>query len=300
MRGLSIILCAYNDSEYIRDCLNNLKNIVDTVDFPVEVIIKNQPSLNNSEDIIKNEFPWVKLILGENVGLSKAYNLALSLALYDFILFLGTDAFPEKETIAGLFHFFETNPEVGAGTCKLVLANGEPDMDAHRSFPTLRNSIFKFLGLGKLFPKSSFFNEYFLPKMDMSKPHEIDLLISHFMFTRKKLIQDLGGFDEDFFLYGEDVDICYRIKQSGKKIMYFPQWTALHLKGASLGIRKTTRQKFKQPLKHRLEVQKLSAQAMELFLKKHYLTKYPRFVVWIMIYATRILGKIRVIVESIK
>jgi len=300
MKPLSIILCAYNDSAYIRDCLNNLKDIVDSVNFPIEVIIKNQPSNNDSAPIIESEVPWVNLIEGANVGLSRAYNMSLEQSSHEFILLLGTDAFPDKETIIGLVDYFASRPDVGAATCKLVLADGTLDMDAHRAFPTPWISLTKLTGLNKLFPKSPFFNGYFLPQKNLNEEHEIDLLISHFMFTRKNLLQELGGFDENFFLYGEDVDICYRIKQAGWKIMYLPQWSAKHLKGASLGIRKTTREKFKQPLQHRLRMQKLSAQAMELFLRKHYMQKYPRIVVLLMIFSTRFLGKIRVFLESLK
>ncbi len=300
MKALTIILCAYNDSDYIKDCLNNLKSIIDTANFPIEVIIKNNTSPKDSAPIIESEFPWIKLIKGANVGLSKAYNMALDQASHEFILFLGTDAFPEKETITGLVDYFETHPEVGAATCKLILSDGNLDMDAHRAFPTPWISFTKLTGLNKLFPNSAFFNGYFMPDKNLEEPHEIDLLISHFMFTRKSLLEEIGGFDENFFLYGEDVDICYRIKQAGWKIMYLPQWSAKHLKGASLGIRKTTREQFKQPLKHRLKMQRLSAQAMELFLKKHYVGKYPKFIVYLMVFSTKVLGWVRVVLESLK
>jgi GT2 family glycosyltransferase len=204
------------------------------------------------------------------------------------------------ETIQGLADYFETHIDVGAATCKLVLADGSLDMDAHRAFPTPWISFTKIFGLNKLFPNSAFFNGYFMPDKNLNEPHEIDLLISHFMYTRKSLLEKLGGFDEQFFLYGEDVDICYRIKEAGWKIMYLPQWSAKHLKGASLGIRSTTRKQFKQPLAHRLKMQKLSAEAMELFLIKHYLKKYPKFLVYFMIFSTRILGKFRVFLESFR
>ncbi len=300
MNGLSIILCAYNDSLYIRDCLNNLKEIMDAADFPIEVIVKNQTSENNSAPIIEKEFPWVKLIDGANVGLSKAYNIGLSHASYKYILFLGTDAFPEKDVLPGMKDYFDSHKDVGAATCKLILEDGSLDMDAHRAFPTPWNSFTKVTGLNKLFPKSTFFNGYYLPGKNMEEPHEIDLCISHFMFTRKDILDDLNGFDENFFLYGEDVDICYRIKQAGWKIMYLPQWSAKHLKGASLGIRKTTREQYKKPLKHRLKMQMLSAQAMELFLRKHYNGKYPRPLVYSMIFSTRVLGRFRVLMETLR
>jgi len=141
------------------------------------------------------------------VGLSAAYNIGYKASAGDYLLFLGMDAFPERETLPEMVRYFEENPDVGAATCKLVLGDGSLDMDAHRAFPTPWLALSRILGLSNLFPKSRVFNGYFMPGEDMGHPHEIDLCISHFMLVRRKVLDEIGGFDEDFFLYGEDVDV---------------------------------------------------------------------------------------------
>jgi len=300
MVKVSVVIASYNEERFVRNCLDNLKKIVDTNYQEIEVVVKNQGSTDNSPNIIQNEYPWVVFINGTNDGLSKGYNTAVKKTQGKYILFLGMDAIPDLDTIPNLCGYFEKkeNERVGVATCKIVTGDGSLDMDAHRGFPTPWTAFCKLFGLSTLFPTIPIFNKYFLVGNDLNKPHEIDLCISHFMFVRKDTLDEVGGFDEDFFLYGEDVDICYRIKQAGWKIMYLPQWKTLHWKGGSVGIRNTTRDLVKKPLEHRLKVQRLSTKAMELFLKKHYVNKYPKPLVYLMLLTSNILGKIRVLVES--
>ncbi len=300
MKPVTVIICIYNEASFIEKCLSNLQGIRDSVIPDLKVIVKDNGSTDDSATIIKEKFPWVHLIVGQNDGLSKGYNQAYKEANTEYLLFLGADAFPEKDTVPGLIQYFDSHADVGAATVKLLLADESLDMDAHRAFPTPWISASRILGLNKFFPKSPILNGYFLPDRDMTQPHEIDLCISHFMFTRKSLLDKLGGFDEDFFLYGEDVDICYRIKQSGAKIMYLPMWSAHHMKGGSVGVRNTTRHLVKKPLTHRLKMQKLSTRAMELFLRKHYMNKYPKPFVYFMIYSSRVVGFLRVLAESLR
>ena len=299
-KKVSIVIATYNEKKFIRKCLDNLEQIKENTYPNIEVIVKDQATTDGSRKIIKEEYPWVKLIEGENVGLSKAYNKGYRSTNSPYILFLGMDALPEKGAIKTLVNYFENHSDVGAATCKLIKGDGTLDMDAHRAFPTPWISLTKFLGLNKLFPKSQTFNRYFLPGRDMSKPHEIDMCISHFFFIRREVLDELNGFDEDYFLYGEDVDLCYRVKQAGWKIMYLPQCQATHLKGGSVGIRKTTRDQVKKPLEHRLKMQSLTVDAMEKFLRKHYMDKYPKPFVYLMIFSSRLLGKLRVFLESLR
>ncbi|HLD51359.1 MAG TPA: glycosyltransferase family 2 protein [Patescibacteria group bacterium] len=302
MAKISIILVGTNEEKFIENCLDNLKKIKESEFEDLEVIVKDQGSTDNSVRIISENYPWVRLIKGDNEGLSRAYNIAYKQSTGKYILFLGLDAIPEPNTLTGLFNYFEedSNRQVGAATCKLVLKDGSLDMDAHRGFPTPWNSICRLFGLGRIFPNDPFFNQYFLLGRNMEQPHEIDLCISHFMFTRRETLENISGFDELFFLYGEDVDTCYRIKQAGWKIMYLPQWKSLHWKGGSVGIRNTTRNIVKKPLKHRLKMQKLSTQAMGLFIKKHYMKKYPLPLVFLMLLTTYLLGVFRVVGESLR
>jgi GT2 family glycosyltransferase len=302
MINVSVVISNYNEEKFVRDCLDNLRKIMET-NFPkMEVIVKNQGSSDNSPNIIKSEYPWVVFIDGENDGLSKGFNIAVRKSRGKYILFLGMDAIPNPDTIPGLFNYFEKNEnaKVGAATCKLVTKDGSLDMDAHRGFPTPWTSFCRLCGLSAVFPNVAVFNRYFLVGENLDEPHEIDLCISHFMFTRRNTLDEIGGFDESYFLYGEDVDTCYKIKQAGWKIMYLPQWEALHWKGGSVGIRKTTRHLIKRPLKHRLKMQRLSTEAMAVFLKKHYMDKYPRPLIYLMLISSYILGKKRVFMESLR
>lgn len=297
MAKISLIICTYNELGFADSCLKNLKKIREEVLPEMEVVVKDQGSTDGSRQLIEEEHPWVKLIKGRNDGLSKAYNLAYRATNSKYLLFLGMDAFSESNTIPGIIEYFDRHKEVGAATCELILGNGTLDKDAHRAFPTPWISLTRLTGLYKLFPSSRLFNGYFLPGKNMAEPHEIDLCISHFMMVRRKVLDQIGGFDERFFLYGEDVDVCYRIKKAGWKIMYLPQWKALHMKGGSVGIRKTTRKIVKRSLGHRIKMQKLSTEAMTLFLKKHYLGKYPKCSVYFMMFATKLLGFLRILSE---
>jgi len=278
-------------------CLDSLENA-----YPnMEVIVKDQASTDASVEYIKNNYPWVKIIEGDNNGLSKGYNTAVKHASGDYFLFLGTDAFLSKESLTFLVDYMEKNKDVGMSTLKLVLEDGSMDMDCHRAFPTPWNSLMKFSGLGKIFPNSTLFNGFFMPGRDLTKPHEIDHCISHFMFCRKEAFESVSGFDEDYFLWGEDIDFCYRLKELKKwKIMFLPQYTCTHLKGGSIGVRSTTRHLEQKPLAHRLKMQKLSTEAMTLFMKKNYMEKYPKPVLYAMFWAAGLMGKFRVYTESKK
>ncbi|MBW6442020.1 glycosyltransferase family 2 protein [Patescibacteria group bacterium] len=300
MSQLTIVIANYNEKNFVEDCLNNLYEIKQKELPDLKVVVKDQASTDGSAEIIKEKFPWVIFIGGDNGGLSKAYNLGYKATDTEYVLFLGMDAYPTTNSLSEIMEYFEKNSDVGAATCKVVQKDGSLDMDAHRSFPTPWVSLTRLLGLGKIFPRSNLFNHYFLPGENMNEPHEIDLCISHYMFIRRKVLDEINGFDEDFFLYGEDVDVCYRIKQVGWKIMYLPQWECLHLKGGSIGIRKTTRDIVKRPLEHRLKMQKLSTEAMQLFVEKHYKDKYPPLIIKGTYLASSILGKIRVFMESLK
>ena len=289
---VSAMLALYGDTNFIRDCLNSLEN-----DYPnLEIIIKNQKSdvSAKSSEILKKEFPSVILIEGENNGLAAGFNDCIKKASGEYFLFLGSDTRPYKGTVEGLVNFLKSNPEVGAVTPELLLGDGSIDMDAHRAFPTPWISFTRLFGLQKLFPNSNLFNGYFLPDRDMTKPHEIDLCISHFMMVPRNVYEKVGSFDEAFFLYGEDVDYCYRIKQAGYKIFYLPQFKSIHLKGVSVGIRKTTRDMVKKPLDHRLKMQKLTTDSMQIFVKKHYYKKYPKLFVNFMLFGANLLGFIRI------
>jgi GT2 family glycosyltransferase len=212
MQSLSIIISNFNTHELLEKCLLNLQNI-----YPILEIVVVDNGSDGSSAMVKEKFPSVKLVGIENKGLANAYNSGLEKATGNYILFLGTDAYPSKEVIGGMMVYMEQNPDVGVATSRLVLRDGTVDLDAHRGFPTPWAALTHFSKLNKLFPNSKLFNHYFLGGLDMKTAHEIDLCIAHFMFTRRSVFEKIGKWDERFFLYGEDVDFCFRVKEADLK-----------------------------------------------------------------------------------
>lgn len=298
-RKVSVLIVNVNTHEVLRLCLQNLKDSYENL----EVIVADNSSSDGSAEMLEKEFPWVKLLRLPNYGLAFALNKCLEVATGDYFLYLGTDGFPQKGIIKGLVNYFEdpVHSDVGAAAVKLVLRSGKQDMDGHRGFPTPFVSLSHFVGLDKLFPKSRTFARYFMTYEDLDKEHEIDTCITHFLFVSGKATKKVGKWDQDtFFLYGEDIDYCFRIKKAGYKIMYLPQFRAEHWKGVTIGIRKETQDvAMRIPVvnfrdhelslgKFRVELQRLSTEAMELFYKKHYFEKYPRIVSYFVITSIRI------------
>jgi GT2 family glycosyltransferase len=294
MPEVSVAIVNYNTCEILRACLQNLCKAQDTDEALVEVIVVDNASTDGSAQMVQEQFPAVRLIeLPENRGLTAASNLALAEAQGDFVLYLGADAFPQRGVIDGMARFMQEYPDVGIATAKLVLRDGRLDWDAHRGFPTPWAALTHFTGLNRLFPRSKIFNQYFLGHKDLASPHEIDLCISHFMFVRKEIFTVIGSWDEDFFLYGEDVDLCYRVKAAGYKIMFLPQFEVLHYKGASVGIRQQTQDISTASPETKARAAQLSTRAMELFYTKHLAQQYPRFVSIAVLMAIRLLSAIR-------
>jgi len=288
--NVSIVIANYNSRDTLDECLLNiskLKNIDDT-------IVVDNASADNSALMVKKKYPWVNLIsLKENKGIAYSYNLGIKKTNSRYILFLGSDAFPNDKTIEGLSNYLDKNSKTGIVVPKLITRSGEIDMDGHRGFPTPWVSFTHFSKLDKLFPKSKLFSGYFLGSLDIESLHEIDLCISHFMLVRRDTIKKVGLFDEDFFVFGEDVDFCYRVKEGGWKIVYSPKYSAIHYKGVSIGTRKETKDISKASIETKKKMITQSTRAMNLFYKKHYMNKYPKIVNYPILFAIKVLGKIR-------
>jgi len=290
MPKVSVIIVNFNTVTVLRDCLLNLKDKYSNL----EVIVVDNASVDGSAALVESQFSWVKLIKNDkNYGLSVASNKGLQMATGDYLLYMGTDAFPEQNTIEGMVSYMEKNPKVGIATCKLVMRDGNLDMDAHRGFPTLWTSITYFTKLSKIFPKSKLFNRYFQGWQNLDVPHEIDLCISHFMLIRRSVFKDLVSWNEEFFVFGEDVDLCYRAKRAGWKIMYLPQWTALHYKGTGIGIRKTSSDisPASEETKKRMMYER--SRARKLFYEKYFLKGYPKVLVRLVTFSIDVLAKLK-------
>ncbi len=294
MTKLSFIIVNYRTKDLLEKCVTNLLNVYENK----EIIVVDNDSKDGSAEMIKETFgKKVILIEAENNGISAGYNLGLEKATGDYYVYLGTDAFPDKLSIQELLDFMEDpkHNKVGICTPKLVLRDGSIDWDAHRGLISPWSSFCYFSGLSKVFSKSKFFNQYFLGYKDFSKPHEIDVCISHFMFMRKEVIEKMGKWDENFWVYGEDLDTCYRAQKAGYKIMYVSNVEVLHFKGATVG-RKTSadvKANLSSSIKSRLS--KGSVIAMELFYKKHLVKKYPIIVNLTVFLGISLMKKMRVL-----
>ncbi|KGG79809.1 glycosyl transferase family 2 [Caloranaerobacter azorensis H53214] len=286
---LSIIIVNYNTRELTRQTLQSIYKYNHNLDF--EVIVVDNNSSDDSINMIKDEFPQVILIQNkENLGFSKANNIGINKSKGKYILLLNSDTIIQRDTLEIMVDFMETNKEVGAAGCKVVLPDGNLDKACKRSFPTPRNAFYNALKLDKLFPHNKRFGEYNLTYLNEDEMHEVDSLVGAFMMVRREVIEEVGLLDEKFFMYGEDIDWCYRIKKSGWKIVYYPKTKIIHYKGGS--------SKKKNP-----KIIYEFYRAMYLFFEKHYKNKYSKltkYIVYLGIWTKMILSLVTNLFKSKK
>ncbi|NSW45095.1 MAG: glycosyltransferase [Bacteroidales bacterium] len=231
---LSVVIVNYNVKFFLSQCLHSLKLAIDNLGQPVEVFVVDNHSVDGSCYLIKEQFPWVKLIENKtNVGFSKANNQAISQAKGEYILLLNPDTVLEQDTLSKVITFMDNRLDAGGLGVRMIDGKGNFLPESKRGLPTPKVAFFKITGLSKLFPKSPFFNQYHLGYLDEFSIHEVDVLSGAFMLLRKSVLNSIGLLDETFFMYGEDVDLSFRIKQAGYKNYYFPGTTIIHYKGES-------------------------------------------------------------------
>jgi N-acetylglucosaminyl-diphospho-decaprenol L-rhamnosyltransferase len=301
LKKVSVIISNTNTRDVLKECLGNLRHLVDDCHQNIEVIVVDNKSNDGSADMVKSEYPFVNLIVTPNYGLANGCNLGAKIATGDYLLFLGEDGFPQEHTLPGLIEYLESHENIGLATAKLVLRDGSPDLDVHRRFPTPGSAFARLFMLSKLFPKSTRFNGYFMLDQDHSKEHEIEMCITHFMFIPRPVFDQVGGFDDkNYFVYGEDADICYKIKENGYKLMYLPQYEAGHYKGAAMGNRKETADLGVKTLAWKNFMHFNATRAQRVFVKKFLVGKYPLIIIWFMLFGTYILEIQRQASETLK
>lgn len=275
MIKLSIIVLSYNTKDLVIRCLQSVEAAVKGLES-VEIIVVDNGSTDNSVESIKVEDEKIQIIEnGKNLGFARGNNLGLKRATGKFILLLNSDTLLEKDTIYKMLKFMEENPQIGVATCRVEFPDGSLDPACHRGFPTPWASLSYFLGLEKLFPKSYLFGQYHLGYLPIDKPHEIDSPSGAFYFLRREVIEKVGFLDEDYFMYGEDLDWSYRIKQAGFKIFYYPGAKITHFKKQS--------GRASEDNKIRKETKEYFYETMKIFYRKHYLKKYPSLLNFLMI-----------------
>ncbi len=264
---LSIVIVNYNTRDLILDCLRALKRAKTASDV-WEVIVVDNGSTDDSSEVIREDFPQVILLTNKtNVGYTKANNQGIAKAKGDFILLLNSDTEVSPGAIQKVLTAVKVNNQVGAGTAKLVLGNGQLDPACHRGFPTPWAALTYLSGLEKLFPKSHWIGQYHEGYKDLSKAHEIECPSGAFFLIRREVVDEVGHLDEDFFMYGEDIDWAYRIRQKGWKIIFVPEAIVTHHK------KQSGRSHVDQQLRRKTQV--YFYETMQIFYRKHYRAKYP-------------------------
>lgn len=229
---LSIIIVNYNVKEFLANCIDSIWRAAGTLD--VEIIIVDNASTDGSRPFLEKHFSQLTYIWNEqNVGFGAANNQAISIAQGEHILLLNPDTILQENTLEVMHSFMNEHPDTGLAGCKILNPDGTFAPESRRSVPTISNSFYKTLGLAALFPKSRAFSDYYLGWMDPGEQSEVPVLSGSFMYFRGSVLKQLGGFDERFFMYGEDIDLCVRIAQKGYNIVYLPSTSIIHYKGES-------------------------------------------------------------------
>ena len=253
---LSVIIVNFNVKFFLEQCLCSLEKAL--ININAEVIVVDNNSSDGSVEYLQQKFPSVLILQNDvNMGFAKACNLGLSVAKGEYILFLNPDTLLSENAIQVSLEFFDHNPDTGAIGLKMIDGSGSFLKESKRSFPSPLTSLFKLFGLSRLFPRSKMFSRYHLGHLDKNQAHKVEVLAGAYFFTRKTILDKLGSFDERFFMYGEDVDLSYRIYKAGFNNYYLPEASIIHFKGESTK-------------RGSLNYVRMFYKAMSQFVEKHY------------------------------
>jgi GT2 family glycosyltransferase len=229
---LSVIIVSYNVRYFLEQCLLSVQKASENIECEIFVVDNN--SADGSCSMISGKFPEVKLIMNnKNRGFAAANNQALKIASGRYILLLNPDTLVEETTFTSCIKFMDEHPEAGATGVRMINGKGKFLPESKRAFPGPRTAFFKIFGLSHLFPKSEFFNNYYLGHLDQLKTSKADVITGAFMFLRREAVLKTGLLDEDFFMYGEDIDYSYRLIKAGYTNYYYPETRIIHYKGES-------------------------------------------------------------------
>lgn len=262
---LSIIMVPYKCRDIFRSALSAVLN--SKTNFSFEIIIIDNDSQDGTAEMVRDEFlskeEWknrITLFENTNEGFPKANNRGIKMKRGEYVLLLNPDTNVDQHTLQIMMDFMQASPEVGIGTCKLVKADGTLDKACRRSFPNPLVAFFRLSGLSLLFPKSKLFSSYNVTYKSVDEETEIDACVGAFMFISPHCLKEINGFDERYYMYGEDLDLCMRAHLAGFKVWYYPKTTTIHYKGQSSKQNRRSLHAFHE--------------AMWIFYKEYYSRKY--------------------------
>lgn len=275
MKKLSIVIVNFNTYTFLSACLDSIFESIGPKKDTEVIIVDNNSNDNSVQQILKN-YKQVRLIVNKkNMGFAAANNQAIRKSQGKYILLLNPDTVLKAKTLTVMLSFMEKNPKCGISTCVVELAGGILDDACHRGFPTPWNALCHFIGLSRLFTRSTIFNGYHLGYHHMDQTHEIDSCAGAFMLIRRKAAQEVDWLDEDYFWYGEDIDFCYKVKQAGWNVMYVPDTKIIHQKGVASGIKRHSKHLSLATYEIRQKAMKARFDVMRIFYQKHYQNRYP-------------------------
>ena len=228
---ISVIIVSYNVKEFLRGALKSVFHALESGKLTGEVFVVDNDSEDDSARMVQDEFPQVRLhALKENLGFGKANNIALREAAGDYLLLLNPDTIVAEDTLEKMIAFMRANPKAGMSGSKLLNADGSFQLSCRRGFPTPWASFTKLFGLSSLFPNSKLFAQYNLTYLPVNDTYEVDALGGAFMLLSREAYEKTQGFDEDYFMYGEDLDLCFRVKKAGLAVYYAPVTATIQLR----------------------------------------------------------------------
>jgi hypothetical protein len=263
---LSIVVLNYNVKDFLENQLQSLRRASEGLS--VETFVVDNASVDDSVDMVRARFPDVRLIVNDqNLGFSKGNNQVLRQCRGRYILMINPDTLVQEDTLTKMIEFMDAHPKAGAASCKVLNSDGSLQLTCKRSFPTPWVAFTKIAGLSQWFPKSRLFGRYNLTYLDENEIHAVEAIAGSFMFLRREVLDTAGYLDETFFMYGEDLDWCYRIWEAGWKIYYVPTTSIIHYKGES-----TSRSGFDDI--------RAFYEAMLIFVEKHFKWRYSFWLIW--------------------
>jgi len=259
---LSVIIVNYNVKYFLEQCLHSVKRA--GAELSTEVFVVDNNSVDGSASMVQEKFPSVKLIRNdENLGFSVANNQAIRESCGRYVLLLNPDTVIEEDTLEKCLGYMDEHPKTGSLGVKMIDGKGDFLPESKRALPTPSVAFYKVFGLSRLFPRSKVFGRYHLGFLNKDETHTVEILPGAFMMLRKSALDEVGLLDESFFMYGEDIDLSYRLLKAGYENIYFPETTIIHYKGESTK-------------KGSLNYVMTFYNAMRIFARKHYSRKMAR------------------------
>ncbi|MGA9117920.1 MAG: glycosyltransferase [Bacteroidota bacterium] len=253
---LTVIIVNYNVRQFLENALTSIGRALEGIEG--EVIVVDNASRDESVAMVRKSFPWVRVIANaSNDGFARANNSALREAKGRYVLLINPDAIVQEDTFKVMLRFLDAHPDVGLAGCKVLNPDGTFQLPCRRSFPTPWVAFTKMFGLSSLFPQSRIFGKYNLTYLNPDESYPVDAVSGSFMMVRAEVYRKIGGLDESFFMYGEDLDWCFRVREAGFAVYYVHETSIIHFKGES-----TRRSEINEV--------RLFYQAMELFVAKHF------------------------------